>query len=90
MMTKEEKFRDAIFVIVDEESCPFYSVGEEIKVESYGLSMASFKAARWASSSPRRSWILVRTWPTWCALLGEASSSRALAQVASAASRRPS
>jgi len=43
MLKKEEKFRDAIFVIVNEESCPFYSVGEEIKVESYGLSMASYK-----------------------------------------------
>jgi len=43
MMKKDEKFRDAIFVIVDEESCPFYSVGEEIKVESYGLSMSSYK-----------------------------------------------
>jgi len=43
MIKKEEKFRDAIFVIVDEESCPFYSVGEEIKVESYGLSMSSYK-----------------------------------------------
>ena len=40
MNKKEEKFRDAIFVIVNEESCPLYSVGEEIKVESYGLSMS--------------------------------------------------
>ncbi|MHB1350986.1 MAG: DUF4388 domain-containing protein [Desulfobulbaceae bacterium] len=40
---KEEKFRDAIFVIVNEESCPLYSVGEEIKVESYGLSVGSYK-----------------------------------------------
>lgn len=43
MMKKEEKFRDAIFVIVSEESCPFYSVGEEIKIESYGLSMSDYK-----------------------------------------------
>lgn len=40
---KEEKLRDAIFVIVNEESCPLYSVGEEIKVESYGLSMSNYK-----------------------------------------------
>lgn len=40
---KEEKFRDAIFVIVSEESCPHYSVGEEIKVESYGLSVSDYK-----------------------------------------------
>lgn len=43
MKKKEEKFRDAIFVIVDEESCPLYSVGEEIKVESYGLSVGAYK-----------------------------------------------
>lgn len=43
MKTKEEKFRDAIFVIVQEESCPYYSVGEELKVESYGFSMSGFK-----------------------------------------------
>lgn len=40
---KEEKIRDAIFIVVDEESCPFYSVGEEIKVENYGLSMSGYK-----------------------------------------------
>lgn len=40
---KEEKFRDAIFVIVSEESCPHYSVGEEIKVESYGISVSNYK-----------------------------------------------
>ncbi|MDH4317125.1 MAG: DUF4388 domain-containing protein [Desulfobulbaceae bacterium] len=43
-MKKEDvKFRDAIFLIVDEESCPLYSVGEEIKVENYGLTMSSYK-----------------------------------------------
>ena len=45
MKKKEEKFRDAIFVIVNEESCPIYSVGEEIKIESYGLSMSNYKAS---------------------------------------------
>jgi CRP-like cAMP-binding protein len=43
MKKKEEKFCDAIFIIVDEESCPLYKVGDEIKVESYGLSMSEFK-----------------------------------------------
>lgn len=43
MNKKEEKFRDAIFIIVDEESCPLYSVGEEIKVENYGVSLSSYK-----------------------------------------------
>lgn len=43
MVKKKETFRDAIFVIVNEESCPFYSVGEEIKIESSGLSMSAYK-----------------------------------------------
>lgn len=43
MKKKEEKFRDAIFVVVHEESCPLYSVGDEIKVENYGLSMSDYK-----------------------------------------------
>ncbi len=43
MKKQEEKFRDAIFVIVNEESCPLYSVGEEIKVESYALSLSNYK-----------------------------------------------
>lgn len=42
-MKKEEKFRDGIFIIVNEDSCPLYKVGDEIKVESYGLSMSDFK-----------------------------------------------
>ncbi|MEJ2689669.1 MAG: DUF4388 domain-containing protein [Deltaproteobacteria bacterium] len=43
MKKKEEKFQDAIFVIVNEESCPHYCVGEEIKVESYGISVSGYK-----------------------------------------------
>ncbi len=43
MNKKEDKFRDAIFIIVSEESCPLYSVGEEIKVENYGLSISNYK-----------------------------------------------
>ena len=43
MDKKKDTFRDAIFVIVDEEACPFYSVGEEITVEGSGLSMSAYK-----------------------------------------------
>ena len=43
MKKQDEKFRDAIFVIVDEESCPLYNVGEEIKVENYSLSLSNYK-----------------------------------------------
>lgn len=42
-MQKKETFRDAIFIIVAEEACPFYSVGEEIKIEASGLSISSYK-----------------------------------------------
>ncbi|AGF79291.1 cyclic nucleotide-binding protein [Desulfocapsa sulfexigens DSM 10523] len=43
MDKKEDTFSDAIFIIVAEESCPFYSVGDEIKVESSGLTMSAYK-----------------------------------------------
>jgi len=43
MKEKKEKLRDGIFVIVKEESCPLYIMGEEIKVESYGLSISNYK-----------------------------------------------
>ena len=40
---KVEKFRDAIFIITDEERCPVYSIGEELKIENYCLSISSYK-----------------------------------------------
>jgi CRP-like cAMP-binding protein len=43
MVQYKETYRDAIFIIIKEESCPFYSVGEEMKVISYGLSMSAYK-----------------------------------------------
>ncbi|MCK9262501.1 MAG: DUF4388 domain-containing protein [Deltaproteobacteria bacterium] len=43
MKKKEEQFRDAIFIIVNEDSCPLYKAGDEIKVENYGLSLSDFK-----------------------------------------------
>jgi len=36
-------FRDAIFLVIEENSCPLYNVGEELKVEKFGLSISSFK-----------------------------------------------
>jgi CRP-like cAMP-binding protein len=36
-------FRDAIFIVVEERSCPIYNVGEEFKVEKYCLSVPSHK-----------------------------------------------
>lgn len=32
-MQQQKKFRDAIFVVTEERSCPIYNVGEELKVE---------------------------------------------------------
>ncbi len=37
------KFRDAVFLITQERSCPFYNVGEELKVDNFSLSVSSFK-----------------------------------------------
>lgn len=33
-MRQERKFSEAIFIITEERSCPFYNVGEELKVEN--------------------------------------------------------
>ncbi len=43
MEKKIEKFRDAIFIVTSEEGCPVYSVGQEIKVENYCLSVSAYK-----------------------------------------------
>jgi CRP-like cAMP-binding protein len=40
---KATKFRDAIFIITQERSCPVYNVGEEVKVANFTLSISSFK-----------------------------------------------
>jgi CRP/FNR family transcriptional regulator, cyclic AMP receptor protein len=37
------RFRDAIFIVVEERSCPIYNVGEEFKVEKFCLSVPSHK-----------------------------------------------
>lgn len=38
-----DKYRDAVFIIIDECSCPLYSVGEELKVQNFTLLTASYK-----------------------------------------------
>lgn len=43
MKKQNEKLRDAIFLITGEQSCPFYSVGEELKVDNASLSISSYK-----------------------------------------------
>jgi CRP/FNR family transcriptional regulator, cyclic AMP receptor protein len=36
-------FRDAIFIVVEERSCPVYNIGEEFKIEKYCLYGPSYK-----------------------------------------------
>ncbi len=43
MKGKEKKFDDAIFLIIEERSCPLYGVGEEIKIENASFSISSYK-----------------------------------------------
>jgi CRP/FNR family transcriptional regulator, cyclic AMP receptor protein len=44
MLNKKSKsFRDAIFIVTEERSCPIYNVGEELKVENYSLFVPSYK-----------------------------------------------
>ena len=38
-----DKYRDAVFVITEEHSCPVYSLGEELKVQNFNLVTASYK-----------------------------------------------
>ena len=43
-MKKQAKpFRDAIFIVTQESSCPIYNVGQEIKVENFSISFSSYK-----------------------------------------------
>ncbi|RUM42057.1 MAG: Crp/Fnr family transcriptional regulator [Desulfocapsa sp.] len=45
MRKQAEKIRDIIFIITVEKDCPFYTVGEELKIENAGLSLSSYKPA---------------------------------------------
>lgn len=41
---KVEGYRDAKLIVVEEQSCPIYNVGEEFRVENFRLSISSNKA----------------------------------------------
>lgn len=43
MKKPNEKHHDAVFLITGERSCPFYNVGEELKIENFSLAISSFK-----------------------------------------------
>jgi CRP/FNR family transcriptional regulator, cyclic AMP receptor protein len=40
----EEKYRDAVFLITEERSCPIYNAGEELKVQNFNLLIPSYKS----------------------------------------------
>jgi CRP-like cAMP-binding protein len=42
---KENKYRDAVFVIIEERSCPIYDIGEELKVQNFSLVTSNYKAS---------------------------------------------
>ncbi|MBW1636544.1 MAG: DUF4388 domain-containing protein [Deltaproteobacteria bacterium] len=43
MENKNNKISDAFFIVVNENSCPYYDLGDEIKVENSSLVISSFK-----------------------------------------------
>lgn len=43
MKREKIKMNNAIFIVTGENSCPYYDVGDELKVESSSLSISSFK-----------------------------------------------
>lgn len=43
MKTPDNKFSDAVFLIIAERSCPLYNVGEELKIENFSMSVSSYK-----------------------------------------------
>ncbi len=45
MKSAPKPYRDGIFLVVDEEACPFYSIGDELKVEGFSLSVSGYKPA---------------------------------------------
>lgn len=45
MNTSDEKYCDAVFIIIEEHACPVYNVGEELKVQNFCLSATSYKPA---------------------------------------------
>ena len=44
MIKQDKKFRDINFVVTEEEFCPLYNVGEELKIENSSITVPSFKS----------------------------------------------
>lgn len=44
-MKKRKEYKDAIFIVTEEQACPIYNVGEEFKVENLGIVVPEAKPA---------------------------------------------
>lgn len=42
---KEDTYRDAIFIVMEERSCPIYDMGDELKVQNFSLVASHYKAS---------------------------------------------
>ena len=42
---KEDKYRDAVFVVMEEQSCPIYDIGDELKVQNFSMVTSNYKAS---------------------------------------------
>ncbi|MFW2367189.1 MAG: cyclic nucleotide-binding domain-containing protein [Desulforhopalus sp.] len=42
---REDKYRDAVFVIMEERSCPIYDIDDELKIQNFNLVTSNFKAS---------------------------------------------
>lgn len=43
MKSQPKPYRDGIFLVTEEQSCPIYSIGDELKIEDFCLSVSDFK-----------------------------------------------
>lgn len=42
---KEDKYRNAVFVIMEDHSCPIYDIDDELKVQNFSLVTSNYKAS---------------------------------------------
>jgi len=42
---KEDKYRNAVFVVMEEHSCPIYDIDDELKVQNFSLLASNYKAS---------------------------------------------
>lgn len=44
-MIQEKKYRDGVFVVTEDRSCPIYDVGDELKIQNFSLITSNYKAS---------------------------------------------